>query len=179
VSAEPSARVFFALWPGAFVRDALAAAAVKAQAECAGRATPAAKLHITLFFVGEIERARLGALETCAAAVRAERFALDMGVLGYWRHNRIVWAGARQCPTALESLVSQLTANLAREGIAGEDRRFVPHVTLVRNARGAPKETSLDAPEWDVRTFALVESVRVGGGVRYDVRGEWPLTPPL
>jgi 2'-5' RNA ligase len=171
--------VFFALWPGPAVRDALAAAAVKAQAECAGRAAPAAKLHMTLFFVGDIERARLGALESCAAAVRAERFALDMDVLGYWRHNRIVWAGARQCPAALESLVSQLRANLALEGIAGEDRPFVPHVTLVRSARAAPKDTILDTPEWDVGAFALVESVRVGGAVRYEVRGRWPLTPPL
>jgi 2'-5' RNA ligase len=179
VSAEPSARVFFALWPGPVVRDALAAAAVKAQAQCAGRATPAAKLHVTLFFVGDIERARLGALETCAAAARAERFALDMSVLGYWRHNRIVWAGARRCPPALDSLVSQLTANLALVGIAGEARAFVPHVTLVRNARAAPNDTSLDAPEWDVSAFTLVESVRAGAGVRYDVLGRWPLTPPL
>jgi 2'-5' RNA ligase len=179
VSEAPCTRVFFALWPGPGVRDALAAAALKAQAECAGRTTPAAKLHVTLFFVGEIERARLGALQTCAAAVRAERFVLDMEVLGYWRHNRIVWAGARQCPPALDSLVSQLTANLALEGIAGEDRRFVPHVTLVRSARCAPKDTSLDAPQWEVPAFTLVESVRAGGGVRYDVLGRWPLTPPL
>jgi 2'-5' RNA ligase len=179
VSAAPGTRVFFALWPHPAVRDALAAAAVKAQAECAGRATPAAKLHVTLFFVGEIERARLGALEACAAAVRAERFTLDMDVLGYWRHNRIVWAGARQTPPALESLVSQLTANLALEGIAGEDRRYVPHVTLLRGARCAPKNTSLDTPQWEVPAFTLVESVRAGGGVRYDVLGRWPLRPPL
>jgi RNA 2',3'-cyclic 3'-phosphodiesterase len=179
VSDAPRARIFLALWPDPAVRDALAAAAGRAQAECAGRTTPAAKLHVTLFFVGEIERARVAAVQSCAAAVRSPRFALDMGVLGYWRHNRIVWAGARQTPAALESLVSQLTANLALEGIRAEERRFVAHATLVRNARSAPANPTLDVPAWEVGAFALVESVRENRGVRYDVLAQWSLAPPL
>jgi 2'-5' RNA ligase len=179
VGAGARTRVFFALWPGLAVRSALAEAAAGAQAECGGRATALSKLHVTLFFVGEVERARIGVLESCAGAVRAEPFELDMGVLGYWRHNRIVWAGARQSPAALGSLAAQLTANLALAGIAAEDRPYVPHVTLVRNARAATTHTRLNPPAWDVREFVLVESVRAASASRYEVLARWPLAPRL
>lgn len=172
-------RVFFALWPDLAVRSALAQAAAQAQAECGGRATALPKLHVTLFFVGDVERARIDALQSCAGAVRAESFELEMSVLGYWRHNRIVWAGARQSPAALGALAAQLTANLALAGIAAEDRPYVPHVTLVRNARAATTRTRLNPPVWGVREFVLVESVRAASASRYDVLARWPLAPRL
>jgi 2'-5' RNA ligase len=179
VSVGARTRVFFALWPDLSVRSVLAQVAAEAQAECGGRATPLPKLHVTLFFVGDVERARIGALESCAGTVRAGSFELDMSVLGYWRHNRIVWAGARRSPAALGSLVAQLTANLALAGMAAEDRPYVPHVTLVRNARAATTHTRLNPPVWDVREFVLVESVRAASASRYDVLARWPLAPRL
>jgi 2'-5' RNA ligase len=169
------ARVFFALWPEDEVRAALAQAGVHAQAECGGRATASDKIHLTLFFVGDIERSRVAALEACASRVAADPFELDMSTLGYWRHNRIVWAGARHCPGELATLVDNLSLNLAGEGIRGEDRAYVPHVTLVRNARRAPVRSALEAPVWKARELVLVESVRAAGVVRYEIVGGWPL----
>ena len=167
--------MFFAIWPHEPVRDALSSAALRAQAECGGRATPAAKIHLTLFFVGEVERARLAELEACAAAVAAPAFELRTDVLGYWRHNRIVWAGARETPEALSALVAKLSANLARAGWRGEDRPYVPHVTLLRNAKRPPQTMGVDAPPWAVREIALVET----GGGRYATVAKWTFVPPL
>ncbi len=175
----PCARVFFALWPDAAVRDALSDVAVRLQAQCGGRATARDKIHLTLFFVGDIERARIGALESCASAVAASRIELDMNELGYWRHNRIVWAGASACPSELTQLVSALTHNLADEGLRGEDRPYAAHVTLVRNARRAPLRTVIDSPVWHAQAFVLVESVRGAHGSSYEVIGRWPLARPV
>lgn len=167
------ARVFFALWPAAPVRTALAQAAERAHAHCGGRITAEQKIHLTLFFVGGIERSRIAELEACAKRVTAAPFDLDLDVLGYWRHNHIVWAGTRQTPAGLAALVSELTRSLESAGCHGDDRPYAPHVTLVRNAKHAPPEPTLDVPRWEARDFVLVESA--AGGTRYDVIARWPL----
>jgi RNA 2',3'-cyclic 3'-phosphodiesterase len=175
VSTKPGqARVFFALWPDPAVREALAALAQSCEAECGGRLTAPAKIHLTLFFVGEIGRAALTRLHDVADAITAAPFALVLTELGYWRHNRIVWAAAR-CPPALALLVSELTRELARLGLRGEERPYVPHVTLLRNARRAPASNTFSPIDWRAREFVLVESVAAHGGSRYEVIARWPL----
>jgi 2'-5' RNA ligase len=169
------ARLFFALWPDAPVRTTLAALARDAQAECGGRATAPEKIHLTLFFVGDAERSRIEALEAAAASIASEPFELVLDRLGYWRHNRIVWAGASTCPSALIALASGLHGALARAGVKGEERPYVPHLTLVRNAARKPAAATSPPCTWHARAFVLVESVSVAGGVRYDVRSSWPL----
>ena len=57
-----TARVFFALWPDADARVALAALAREIAARTKGRAPPAANLHMTLAFIGEVPPERIGAL---------------------------------------------------------------------------------------------------------------------
>ena len=161
------ARVFFALWPDASVRTALAALAQEAQAECGGRAMAAENVHVTLFFVGPVERARLAALERAAQRPRGRSFSLTLDRVGYWRHNRIVWAGATEFPAALATLAEDLRVALAREGVQGEERPYVPHVTLVRNAERKPGAPVIEPCVWSVDEFVLVESVSVPGGVRY------------
>jgi 2'-5' RNA ligase len=175
MAAGERARVFFALWPDDAVRAALFAAAAQAQAECAGRATAAARIHLTLFFVGGVARPELRTLAECAESVVGRPFELATDVLGYWRHNRIVWAGARETPSALTSLVADLTAALAAAGYRFDPRPYVPHVTLVRNARRPPRTADVAAPRWNARDFVLAESA----GGRYDVLARWPLRPPV
>ncbi len=170
------ARVFFALWPDAPLRAGLARRAREAQAECGGRAVAHSNIHLTLFFVGSIERARLAALAALASAVRASSLELQIDALGYWPHNRIVWAGAQASPAELAGLVKALTAALAREGIRGEARPYAPHITLVRGAARAPVARCAAPLAWRARDFVLLESVAMGSGVRYEVRGRWPLS---
>ena len=168
-------RLFFALWPDDGVRDALAALATDAQAECGGRMTAREKIHLTLFFVGDIERERIAALETAAASLATVPFDLVLDRLCRWRHNSIVWAGAANCPSALAALAAGLHGALARAGVQGEERPYVPHITLVRNAARAPAAASIPPCAWRAREFVLVESVPAARGVRYDLRARSPL----
>jgi 2'-5' RNA ligase len=173
--AADRARVFYALWPGPDVAHALASAAREAQAECGGRATAPEKIHLTLFFVGDVERGRVVSLQALAGSVRTNAFSLDFNAIGYWRHNRIVWGGTPRCPEALARLVANLQERLSAEGIECEERPYVPHVTLVRNAQRRPKRTIIGPLAWHADDFVLVESVPARDGVRYDVIGRWPL----
>jgi 2'-5' RNA ligase len=58
-AAEPTQRLFFALWPSAEEQRALAQAAHKAARYSGGRATPEEKLHLTLVFLGSVPQRRL------------------------------------------------------------------------------------------------------------------------
>jgi RNA 2',3'-cyclic 3'-phosphodiesterase len=169
------ARVFFALWPDSVLQGALAACAREAQAECGGRAVVRENIHLTLYFVGSFERARLHALEELAASLVARSFTLEFPRLRYWRRQRLVWAGAAHCPPALAHLVSSLNAALESERLPREERSYVPHITLVRNAERRPQRAAIAPLTWDVRDFVLVESHTLAGGVRYEVIGRWPL----
>lgn len=169
------ARVFFALWPDDAVRAHLALCAREARAQCGGRQITTEKIHLTLFFVGDVERGRIPVLEALASKIRAAPFELEVNTLGYWRHNRLVWAGTTRASDALSELVSRLSQALAGVDIHEEERRYVPHVTLVRNAVRAPQNPVVSGFAWRVREFVLVESMSTADPGRYDIIRRWPL----
>ena len=171
-----SARLFFALWPDAGTQHALGALAQGLKPECGGRAVPARNIHLTLVFLGNVERARMPRLEALAAGIRVARFELTLDCVEFWRHNRIVWAGTRYCPEALQELVARLGEGLAAEGFRADERPYVPHITLLRNARRQPATAAAPAITWPVARFALVESAPRERGRVYEVVREWPLT---
>ena len=157
------------------MRHALGDLATRAQHECGGRAVPDDKVHVTLFFLGNVEHTRISALEDVAQHVTAAPFELEIDGIDYWRHNRIVWAGVSAVPAALAALARDLSAALGSIGFMAEERPYVPHVTLVRNAKRAPKRVVFDPIHWRIRDWALVESVAAQGRSAYQVISSRPL----
>jgi len=78
------ARVFFALWPNDEERAALAAWQPPLQQLCGGRPTPAAKLHNTLVFLGDVGIERLEALQLAAQEVSGAAFQVVFDSARYW-----------------------------------------------------------------------------------------------
>jgi 2'-5' RNA ligase len=171
-----TARLFFALWPDAGIQRALGALAQDLKHKCGGRAVPAHNLHLTLIFLGNVERVRMPRLEALAAGIRVARFELAVDCVEFWRHNRIVWAGASHCPGALQALVARLGQGLAAEGFRSDERPYLPHATLLRNAHRPPAMATVPAIVWPVARFALVESAPRERGRVYEVVRDWPLT---
>jgi 2'-5' RNA ligase len=169
-------RLFFALWPDPGTQRALGALAQDLKRECGGRAVPTHNVHLTLIFLGNVERARVPRLEAIAAAISASRFDLAVDHVEYWRHNRIVWTGVSHCPGALQGLVARLGQGLAAEGFRPDGRPYVPHITLLRNARRPPAMATVPAVDWPVARFALVDSAARERGRVYEVLRDWPLT---
>jgi 2'-5' RNA ligase len=165
-------RLFFALWPDARARDALEAWARRAQSVCGGRLMRPRNLHFTLAFLGDVPAARLEALVTAAGAVPARDLRIDVDRVAYWSHNRIVWAGAAAVPAALAALVDGLRAALDGAGFRHDARPFVPHVTLLRDARPAPLPPFAGV-QWASEAFVLVRSVP---GQDYAILHEWRVT---
>jgi RNA 2',3'-cyclic 3'-phosphodiesterase len=146
--------------------------------DCGGRAVASANIHLTLSFVGDVEREHIARLEGAARSVHAAPFALTVDRIGYFRFNRIVWAGTAHCPPPLTALETRLRAALAPLGMKAEDRPYVPHITLVRQAQRKPSLCTPQACVWRVEEFVLMESVAIAGGVRYEPLARWPLIMP-
>jgi 2'-5' RNA ligase len=166
------ARHFFAVWPDAASAAALARLAVRLAAETGGRATPEAKIHLTLAFLGPIDPGTRALAVEAAGETRGRAFGMSVDRRGGFRRARVAWAGASQAPAELLRLQSTLAAALRARGIELEDRPFVPHVTLVRNATRVVAGP-IDAIAWRTDAFTLVRS-ETGKG-QYVVEERWPL----
>jgi RNA 2',3'-cyclic 3'-phosphodiesterase len=167
------ARLFFALWPDESARGALAAHARQVAGRCGGRPVPAANLHLTLVFLGEVDPARIEALRRAAAGVAAESFDLALDLVGGFRRARVAWAGCRLAPPPLLALQSALEERVRDAGFSPDARPFAPHLTLARNVREPLEAQAIGAVGWRADAFALVESARGEGA--YRTLAEWPL----
>jgi 2'-5' RNA ligase len=138
-----------------------------------GRKVPAAKLHLTLVFLGAVEPGGIAPIRRAADTVAAERFRLIFDQVGAFRGAGFGWAGCIQPERRLLLLQSELESALRAKGFPPEARPYAPHVTLVRHI-ATPVEAKPIAPvSWWVPTFALVETQRDTG--RYVTRAEWRL----
>jgi len=167
-------RVFFALWPDTAVREALARLASRTLAASRAGVVRPENLHATVVFVGEVAPERRQELCAAARALRPDAFELILDHVGYWRHNRVVFAGTSTPPGVLIEFAARLADALRRAGCPIERRAFVPHVTLARNARD-PGPITLEPVVWRPRELALIESQRDGGKVVYQPVDCWTL----
>jgi len=173
-------RLFTALWPDAAVRARLAAESDAWRWPPRARRVAAAKMHLTLHFIGAFARDRVDALAAALATVEpAPGSALRATRREVWRGGIAVLLFAEDA--ALRALHAALGAVVAGFGVALDPRPFSPHVTFARGARGAAPPLLPPELAWQARGFALVESaaggdyrvLRAFGGVAADpARGE-------
>jgi 2'-5' RNA ligase len=166
-------RLFFALWPDEEVRAQLARWSRELHALCGGRPTRPENLHVTLAFLGSVEEARVAEAERAAGEVAPRAISLVLDRPGYWKHNRIAWAGASVVAPELQAFVSELRGALVKSQIRFDAKTFVSHVTLLRDAREPAVMPALVPIEWRLDGFALVQSVALPRGSRYEIRRFW------
>jgi 2'-5' RNA ligase len=148
-----------------------------------GRPTRRETLHLTLAFLGDVAETSLPDIIAAGHRVVAAPFSLTIDRLGYWPHNRLLWAGC--APLAgLEQLHGKLRLALAEAGLAppGRQASFTPHLTLVRKLLAdTPAEAVScfplgDLTEWHCASFRLVQSRLTASGSRYETLAEFTLT---
>ncbi len=118
---------------------------------CAGvapqfRWTPAGNLHLTVRFIGKIDRPLVEAIADRLAARSLRAFDLelgDLGTFGHGRHVRVVWQGLRDGAEAVATLAAQVEAECETAGLVAEKRPFQPHLTL---ARARPRDGAVLPP---------------------------------
>lgn len=168
-------RLFFALWPCTRVRGELAARARACLAACGGRMTPRENLHVTLAFLGAVAPARTAEALRAGESVRGEPFDLAIDTLAWWPRRRLVYASPSGPPPALTDLAAALAHALAAGGFVLERRPYRAHVTLLRDVERGPEGVPAHRVAWRVRSYCLVESLRVARGVSYRPLRVWTL----
>ena len=183
------ARTFVALALGPELGERVARAVAEVLDARAFRLPYAEGLHLTLAFLGDVERARLAGLGSALAGALAgvAAPALRLGGTGAFpslARARVLWVGVEERATTgrLAACHAAVRVALASAGLAA-DERFAPHVTVAR-----PRGARARLPEafaalrfdlaWDPAAVELFESVPGPGGSRYEVRARFPF-PPL
>ena len=94
-------------------------------------------LHLTMKFLGDVDMTLIGeigqVLQDSVAQVEPFTFTVHgAGAFPGTASARIVWVGATGPIETLAKIYNHLNENLARLGVARENRRYVPHITLGR-----------------------------------------------
>jgi RNA 2',3'-cyclic 3'-phosphodiesterase len=97
---------------------------------------PIDRMHLTIRFLGEVDSARLGALEsTFAAPFETPAFALSLGGAGAFPSRgapRVLWLGVEHGLADLQRLEREVSGRLEVAGFPPDRRAFNPHLTLAR-----------------------------------------------
>lgn len=179
MNSPPSAsrqRLFVALWPPAPLAHCLADVAASLHTACGARAVPREHLHITVVFLGSVDSTRLGEVQQVMRASAGESFELALDAITYRRRGGMLWARATQSPAPLQALVQRLRTAFTASDFAVEDRAFIAHLTLLRDARKPAQLPLLATTPWRVDELTLVRSNLHHHGARYEIIFRQPLS---
>ena len=170
-------RLFFALCPGEQVRQQLWKLSDDMQF---GRRTSFENLHITLIFLGAVNKDQRVCLEQAAANIPFSPFTLQIDRLGHWVRPKILWAGCLEVPKLLLSLVGKLQENIDDCGFQQTQKQdYIPHATLARKVGAGQGDQfceqhhPIEPIKWHVKNFSLMESVTYAEGPVYKVLRTW------
>jgi 2'-5' RNA ligase len=169
-------RLFFALWPEAALREQIVGCSKPIVQAARGRAVTTENLHITLAFLGNVDVSQRACIEEMAGAIDCPPFDVTLDHSGHWSRSRVLCLMPADSPAPLSQLAEALQSGASACGLSLDDSRaYRPHLTLMRKVAFAPEVSVVEPIHWSVSGFALLRSVPVPQGVRYDVLREWPL----
>jgi 2'-5' RNA ligase len=134
------------------------------------------QLHLTLRFIGEVERPVGEDLAAALARIRCEKFAIALNGVGRFEKHRhgALWAGVRP-KEQLKALNAKVERACQSAMLEPERRAYHPHITLARWKGRAPgvdhfleKYGGLSSENWEVGEFILYESRLGQGGAHYE-----------
>ena len=174
-------RLFVAIRPPEDIRDLL----LDAMDDSADfRWQDEEQLHLTLRFVGEVERPVADDLAAELSRIRLQPFELRIAGTGRFeqRNSGALWAGVEPKPP-LAALAAKIERACIAVGLEPERRAFHPHITLARwkghrgheVARFLERTRGLASEAFEVRNLILFESRLSKHGAHYEEVATYPL----
>ena len=167
-------RLFVAIRPPEDVRDLLIDAMHDSPAL---RWVGDEQLHLTLRFIGEVERPVANDIAAALDRVRSSNFQIRISGAGKFekRSGGALWAGVEP-KTPVVGLAAKVERALQQVGLEPEHRAFSPHITLARwNRRNSEaveaflrRTSDLHSEPFDVDRFILFESKLSRHGPHYE-----------
>jgi RNA 2',3'-cyclic 3'-phosphodiesterase len=142
------------------------------------------QLHLTLRFIGEVERPIANDITVELERVRSPAFSLSVVGVGKFeqRNGGALWAGVQpKAPAA--ALAAKVERAVQQAGLEPEHRAFMPHITLARwnrpNAEAVDaflrRNADLRSERFRIDRFILFESRLSRHGPHYEEIAEFPL----
>ncbi|HWI88527.1 MAG TPA: RNA 2',3'-cyclic phosphodiesterase [Sphingomicrobium sp.] len=135
------------------------------------------QLHLTLRFVGEVDRPVAEDLANSLARIRADPFSIRVSGVGRFeqRNGGALWA-AVEPKEPVTALASKIERACQQVGLEPEHRAFHPHITLARwkgrrsreIADFLDRKRSLASESFEVDAFTLFESRLSRHGAHYE-----------
>jgi 2'-5' RNA ligase len=145
------------------------------------------QLHLTLRFIGAVERPVAEDIAAALASIHSEAPVVALAGVGRFAQRGrtdTLWAGVTPADP-LRALHRKVDHACVRAGLVPERRAFVPHLTLARLPRGAAAEVEIDRWLTDEAGLAsapfafahllLYESHLARDGAVYEPVMRWPL----
>jgi 2'-5' RNA ligase len=142
------------------------------------------QLHLTLRFIGEVDRHAAEDVAAALGTVHHSRFDLALDGIGQFdRKGRIdaLWVGVTP-QEPLKVLHNKVDQALARVGIRPESRAYLPHITIARFGRNAgsvdglmTRSGGLSSGGQEIDQFCLYESSLSHEGSVYSIVERYPL----
>jgi 2'-5' RNA ligase len=137
---------------------------------------PEDQLHLTLRFVGEVDRHQARDIDAALSSVHHPRFSIALNGLGAFERRGepvTLWAGVAP-HEPLRALHKKVDQALLRVGVEPDRRAYMPHITIARLPRGTGPVGSLversggvRSPDFAVEDFRLYESRLTPDGPLY------------
>jgi 2'-5' RNA ligase len=128
---------------------------------------PDDQLHLTLRFIGEVDRHQARDIDAALSSVHHPRFSIALNGLGAFERRGepvTLWAGVAP-HEPLRALHKKVDQALVRVGVEPDRRAYMPHITVARLPRGAGPVGSLversggvRSPDFTIDDFRLYES---------------------
>jgi 2'-5' RNA ligase len=141
------------------------------------------QLHLTLRFIGEVDRHRANDIADALGAIRFTPFDIALSGAGMFDRRGIVdtlWIGAIP-RDPLAALHRKIDRACVAAGLPPEGRAYLPHVTVARFGRFggdvAPflaRHAGFAAPPFRVDGFTLYESRTGHAGATYEPVADYP-----
>ena len=142
------------------------------------------QIHLTLRFLGEVDRHRADDVLAALGGIHHPRFDIavsGLGTFGRRGQPETVWAGVT--PHApMKTLHKKVDQAMTRVGVEPEQRSYFPHITLARLKRSSgpvraliEQSGGLTSPSFSVDRFTLYESKLTPEGAAYTAIEDYPL----
>lgn len=143
-----------------------------------------AQLHLTLRFIGEVDRHQANDIAAALESLHHPRFELHLAGAGAFDrrgHVNALWAGVAP-HQPVHTLHKKVDQAVARAGVAADHRAYLPHITLARFGRDAgaldgfmDRHGGLSSAAFAVDDFCLYESQLTRDGSVYTIVERYPL----
>lgn len=142
------------------------------------RRVPAANLHMTLVFFGQVSNKTQRKLEKGISALHKPKFSVTLNKLAHWKKPKILCITGESKDKGLQQLAKDCQLLAAALDLPSSEHVFTAHITVARKARQLPPPADglrLEPVVLKPEEIHLFESKSVETGVEYRILRSWPL----